>query len=179
MRNDSIHCYKVKMNTFNCLFICLLACFSIASASEIDDDVDNYVIGGRAAAVGQFTSIVSIRSSTNIHFCAGFILSDRWVVSAANCGFLLQAASPYIAVGAHRRTDGQRIRTARVILHPRYNRNTRAFDIALVQTQTRIPLNNRIQPIRWPRSANVPAGQTVRLAGWGMDHVSSNNNVIA
>lgn len=159
------------MGAFNCSVFSLLTFFLLASAFEVDDTTDNYVVGGRATKPGQFPSIVSLRTTQNQHRCGGFILSDRWIASAASCVSFLDRTRFYIIVGSHQRFDGHRILPARVIFHPNYEIPTYKFDIAVIQTQQRIGFNDRVQPIRWPQNANVPIGRTVRLAGWGLNHV--------
>lgn len=160
------------MCAFRCSLLGLLACVLLTSASQIDIADDNYIIGGRAAVPGQFPSIVSLRTITNQHLCAGVIISDRWVASSGSCLFLLRSMRFYIAVGSYRPNDGTRIRPSRIVFHPHFERRRFSFDIAIAQTQQKIVFNNRVQPIRWPTSTSVPNSQSVRVIGWGMDHVS-------
>lgn len=150
----------------------LLACVFVATANE-NVDADNYIIGGRKATPGQFPQLVSMRTIQNEHFCGGFILSDRWVCTAAHCtvGARARPANILVATGAHTRTDGQRYRVARVVNHPRYDRHQRTFDVSIVQTKIRIVLNARVAVIRWPTGPVVHNGQTMLIAGWGITKV--------
>lgn len=148
--------------------------FLLSLAAGTDVAADEYVIGGRTATPGQFPYIVSLRTRVNVHFCGGFILSDRWIGTAASCipNALMRPGLIRIGVGAHTRFDGQIVWSDRVVRHPRFNRRTLDFDIAVIHTRTQIPLNNRARPIRWPTNPNLQNGQSVRLIGWGLDHVS-------
>lgn len=154
----------------------LLVCVLLASAFETEVNGDNYIVGGRPATRHQFPWIVSLRSATNDHFCGGFILSDRWVGSAAHCTFGSRAvpANVIVASAAHTRFDGNRHRVARIVNHPRYNRQHMIFDISIIQTADRIPItpNGPVRTIRFPTGPVVHDGQTVFFAGWGLTGVS-------
>lgn len=164
---------SLQDSTMNYSVVGLLAFVFLASTSPIDDVAENYVIGGRAARTGQFPSIVSIRTNTNLHICAGNIMSDRWVVTSGSCAFFVNNRKDmYINVGTHQRNGGKKIRIARAITHPRYENIAFSYDIAVIQTRERIVFNNNVQPLRWPRSGNLPVGQTGRMVGWGWDRVS-------
>lgn len=155
----------------------LLACVLLASAFDTEVDGDNYVVGGRNATRNQFPWIVSLRRQGNNHFCGAFILSDRWIGTAAHCtqGQLAQPANVVAATGAHTRTDGNVHRLARIFNHPRYNRRTMTFDVSILQTVDRIPVtpNGPVRTIRFPSGPVVHNGQTVFLAGWGATQVSN------
>ena len=40
------------------------------------------IVNGSLAATGQFPYTVSLRSSGNVHFCGGFIVSNRYIGTA-------------------------------------------------------------------------------------------------
>lgn len=154
----------------------ILACVFLASAYETDVAGDNYIVGGRNANRHQFPWIVSLRNRFNEAICGGFILSDHWVGSAAHCTEARYAdpRNVIIASGAHTQTDGNRHQVARIINHPRYNRNFRIFDISILRTVDRIPITPQgsVRPINFPNGPVVPVGATVYLAGWGWTQVS-------
>lgn len=152
---------------------CLLACVLLASASEVDGD--DYIVGGSDAARNRFPWIVSLRTLQNHHFCGAFILSDRWIGSAASCtqGQWGHADRIIAAVGAHRRTDGTRHLIARVQNHPQFNPNTMTYDISILQTVERIAVTAQgpIRTIRFPTGPVIRDGQIVNFAGWGLTRV--------
>lgn len=154
-----------------------LVVFSICvTANEVELDEDNYIVGGKSAASGQFPHLVSLRTLQNQHFCGGFILSDRWIGTTAHCTSVRVArpiTNVYVVTGAHTLTDGVRYRAARRFGHPLYNVRNHRFNIGVIETQNRIIFNSRTRPIQWPTGPAVHNGQTVYLAGWGLAQVSS------
>lgn len=152
-----------------------LACVLLASALAVDVVGDNYIVGGRNANRHQFPWIVSLRNTMNRHHCGGFILSDRWVGSAAHCT-IRRLANPnnlIIASGAHTQTDGRKHRVARIVNHPRYNQEHVTFDFSIIQTVDRIPITPQgpVRAIRFPTGPVVHDGSTVFIAGWGWSRV--------
>lgn len=158
----------------------LLACVLFASAFEKEANGDNYIVGGRAANRNQFPWMASVRTMQNQHFCGGFILSDRWVGSAAHCtqGNLANPHNVLIATGAHTRYDGNRHRVNRIMLHPRFNRQYLTNDVCIIQTADRIPITLRgpIRAIRFPDGPNIQNGSVAFIAGWGITEVSNIDN---
>lgn len=165
-----------NMNGLKIVFS-LLACVLLVSANKIDvdSDSDDYIVNGRVATRNQFPWIVSLRTTQNVHRCGAFILSDRWVGSAAHCTQKQwsQPSSLLAAVGAHSRTDGHRHRLTRIINHPRFSRVTRTFDVCILQTVDRIAItpNGPVRTIRFPTGPVIHDGQTVLMAGWGQTEV--------
>lgn len=166
------------------VLVIVLACGVTALASENDteNDISNYIIGGRTANPGQFPHIVSMRTLQNRHFCGGFILSNRWVATSGRCTsgrYLSNPANILIVTGAHSLTDGKRHRAARIVRHPRFNLARKKFDIAVIQTKETIQFNQRVRAVRLPTGPKLKEGEAVRFAGWGLIRVSnllSNNS---
>jgi hypothetical protein len=128
------------------------------------------IVGGSQASLGQFPYQVSLRSMPNSHFCGGFILSNRWIGSAAHCTVQRRAASTIAVVGSiHRSTGGSTHNIARFVNHPGYQSSTLANDISLLQTTNTITFNNMIAPVGI--SSNFVGGGVNAVAtGWhGID----------
>ncbi|KAK9694685.1 Trypsin [Popillia japonica] len=64
-------------------YVCALPANPLAQAI-IDETADWRVVGGSNAAAGAYPFVVSLRSSSNSHFCGGTILNNRWVLTAAH-----------------------------------------------------------------------------------------------
>lgn len=169
-------CMLCKMNGLK-FVLSLLACVVLASANKTSIDGDNYIINGRPANPNQFPWVVALRSTFNEHFCGGFVLSNRWVGSAATCtqGAHANPQNVIAATGSHTRFDGNRHRVIRIINHPQYNARTRANDISVLQTADQIPINPQgpVRAITFPSSANIPDNAPAYFAGWGVDDVSN------
>lgn len=156
-------------------FFGLLACI-LTLACKADVESDNYIIGGRNAQPGQFPWLVSIRRANNPHFCGGFILSNRWIGTAAHCVYrnLRNPDILIVVTGAHTLNDGSRNRVTRVVVHPRFNLRFLTFDVAVLQTAENIEFSARVRPVNFPtQNPNIREGATVQFAGWGLIRVSS------
>lgn len=90
---------------------------------------DERIVGGSTARPGQFPYMASIRARGRFpngtlsawkYHCGGSIISNRWVVSAAACTYLLGPQAFRIYVGAHHlHNDGRGYLVDRVTIHPR------------------------------------------------------------
>jgi secreted trypsin-like serine protease len=65
----------LKLTVIFCLLVAALA----EKSPLLDSEWEGRIVGGSTAAVGQFPHQVSMRSAAGLHFCGGFIISDRWV----------------------------------------------------------------------------------------------------
>lgn len=97
------------------------------------------IVGGQAAASGQFPYQVSIQTSSNgrtgwSHWCGGAILTQRHVVTAAHCVVPKQAYQLSIWAGTTRlNSGGIRYLTQSWTRHPNYV-ELHTADIAIIRT---------------------------------------------
>lgn len=107
--------------------------------------------------------------------CTASVLAPRWVVTAAHCVIGLQAGRAFVLVGdrdissAAARTIG----VTRILRHPRFSMTTLINDVALLELQE----NADVTPGRLP-NADVVAGETVRLAGFGLTESGTPSDVL-
>lgn len=163
------------------LLVCLPAAFLISANAF---NLQPRIFGGNEASPGQFPYIASLRtfrtwpSGTNEYksFCGGAIISENWIVSAAHCFY---EESSYVknivaVVGAHElNNDGEIYMMHKMLNHPKFSRDSevKAFDVALLQTDTPITFNDKVQPI--PISKQWISGDFEgSFAGWGLSEVS-------
>ncbi|XP_055708193.1 chymotrypsin-1-like [Phlebotomus papatasi] len=161
--------------------ICLVALLCVAGVFsrtvEIDDvqkevpdwsiGWEGFIVGGQNAVAGQFPHMASLRSTANNHFCGGFIISNRWVVSAAHCTINRNPGNTWIVVGALQlSTGGTNVFTSQVVNHPGYQGSTLANDISLLQSRDTITSSNTVSPMA-VGSDFVGAGAQATAAGWG------------
>lgn len=154
----------------------LLVSALLASALATDVAGEDYIIGGRTATRYQFPWIVSLRTRLNLQYCGGFILSDQWVGSSALCASGIRPQGILVVTGAHTRTDGNRHTVSRIVTHPRFNKETRIFDVSVFQTVERMAITAQgpVRAIRFPTGPVIHDGTTVYAAGWGLVQVSNN-----
>jgi len=62
-----------------------LAIPAVSFAAAIPQDQEVQIVGGTAAAAGEFPYIVSVQTSSGSHFCGGTLLNGNTVITAAHC----------------------------------------------------------------------------------------------
>ncbi|KAI4469723.1 polyserase-related [Holotrichia oblita] len=139
---------------------------TIDSDSRIDVTGDWKVVGGSNAATGAYPFIVSLRSSSNSHFCGGSIINNLWVLTAAHCLVGSSASSVNAVVGTNTLlSGGSSIRASRLLVHGNYNPNTIANDVGVIQLAASITYSNSVAQVSL-NTADVGAVSAI-LIGWG------------
>ncbi|XP_059622743.1 trypsin alpha-3-like [Phlebotomus argentipes] len=140
---------------------------------------ENRIVGGSSASSGQFPYQISLRNANNAHFCGGFLINTRFVVSAAHCTRGRSLGNTMIIAGAlNRVTGGFRWNTARINNHPQYNANTLAFDVSVLMSSSTISQTATIRPIGLS-STHLGGGVSAVVTGWGQtSHPGSAANTL-
>jgi secreted trypsin-like serine protease len=137
------------------------------------------IVGGVPAARGAYPFQVALFTTANGKdgmMCGGSLINMKWVLTAAHC--ITKAAendAPYPATmvnafaGGLSFGEGDRVRAARVIVHPRYtSRGVMANDIALIELERPVNESSGAKPITLASGASDnPPGTPVKLLGWG------------
>uniref|UniRef100_A0A8C6PYS0 ST14 transmembrane serine protease matriptase b n=1 Tax=Nothobranchius furzeri TaxID=105023 RepID=A0A8C6PYS0_NOTFU len=136
------------------------------------------IVGGQVSKEGEWPWQVSLHVTGLGHVCGGSVLNNRWLLTAAHCvqdngpDRLSQADQWEAYLGLH--TQGQtnewmvRRKIRQIIAHKDYNPHTFNNDIALMELDAAVTLDQHIYPICLPSSTyDFPAGKEAWITGWG------------
>ncbi|CBX98988.1 hypothetical protein IAQ61_001266 [Plenodomus lingam] len=136
--------------------------------TEFPEESQEDIVGGTAAAAGEFPYIVSLQRSGS-HFCGGSLLNGNTVVTAAHCAVGLSGTAVTVRAGSNSRTSGGvTARSSSIVINPGYSSSTFDGDVAIIKLSTSIPTSNTISYVSLPAAGSDPAaGSVATVAGWG------------
>jgi len=130
--------------------------------------IEQKIVGGIEASIGEFPYIVSLQSSSG-HFCGGSLIRKNWVLTAAHC--VKGGTIAKVVIGLHDRTNlknAEVMKAKKIVAHPKYNSQTMDSDFALVQLDkdsAYMPVALNDVEIEIPEKADGEILATT--AGWG------------
>lgn len=140
-----------------------------------DKDQTPQIVGGTPAKQ-DYPWIVAIhegrikeRNDLNAHFCGGALIDKRWVLTAAHCVNDFRDEDIWVTVGAKTldaSIENERLNVDSIIVHPQYDEQTLANDIALV----RLAMPSSFTPIDVLSQSSaelISVGSRLKVMGWG------------
>ncbi|XP_050959723.1 granzyme G-like [Labeo rohita] len=126
------------------------------------------IVNGKEAKPHSRPYMVSIQEK-NKHICGGFIISDRFVMTAAHCRNKVLT----VVLGAHnlqnKKENPVRIKVESYYSHPQYTSEFFHNDILLLRLEKNAQLNNKIKLISIPaKEGDIEADSVCSIAGWGL-----------
>ncbi|MGE0634086.1 MAG: serine protease [Pseudobdellovibrionaceae bacterium] len=137
------------------------------AATSYASPIEQKIVGGVEASIGEFPFIVSLQSSS--HFCGGSLIRKNWVLTAAHC--VRSGRVQKILIGLHdqKQAHNAEVKTPkRIVAHPQYSNSTLDFDYALIELDSDsnyAPVAVNETEIAIPSSADGAIMSTT--AGWG------------
>lgn len=136
------------------------------------------IINGEEAKVGEAPFIVSLQTLQGSHFCAGSVIAEDFLLTAAHC----MIYSTFLVVGGVRdRTDQSSAQVKKVtsasqyVVHEQYGGSVGPYDIALIHLEDPFDLNAVARDGSYPVAAidlpskNYQGNGNGTLFGWGLD----------
>ncbi|XP_052835982.1 LOW QUALITY PROTEIN: anionic trypsin [Drosophila gunungcola] len=122
--------------------------------------------------------VVSIQMMTPdqglVHYCAGTVINEHWILTAAHCLSSPQAVeNSVIVAGSHdihdQKGEASNIQMRHIdyyVRHELYLGGVNPYDIALIYTKTPLVFDSYVQPATLPEQDARPDGYGT-LYGWG------------
>ncbi|XP_044756225.1 trypsin-7-like [Coccinella septempunctata] len=150
----------------------LLSCFYIfrvlSESSGLSSNRFRRITGGHLYEIQDIPFLVSLRYK-NVYYCAGSILSDQFILTAATCERPVVEEIKVRVGSSYYNQKGRTIRAGQFISHPDYNNVTFEKDVAIIVLQQPLNFTKNAQSVTLPTAEEkLPEpGQFVRIAGWG------------
>ncbi|KAJ3656359.1 hypothetical protein Zmor_015442 [Zophobas morio] len=140
------------------------------------------IVGGSDARAGQFpyAAAIYITKPDSTTFCGGVLLSNLWVLTAANC--IQGATMTRVQLGSTQLSgiDPNRLVVAsdNLVFHPLFDPETLDYNLGLIMFRMAIILDDYIKPTSFFPITDLPGSAPVTALGWGQinDEVAGVHN---
>ncbi|EFN75264.1 Trypsin-1 [Harpegnathos saltator] len=131
------------------------------------------VVGGKEAEKHAYPHLVSLQYGliSVKHFCAGTILNQRWIITAAHCVQAVPSLGKFVvkagkhSIGSTESTE-QTVNVAASFVHENYPGGVAPYDIALLKLEKDLKFTNEVKTIKIAAKDSKPTGNAI-LSGWG------------
>jgi secreted trypsin-like serine protease len=101
----------------------------VSAIIEGSVDREGRIVGGAGVTLGQVPTMASLRSLNNFHFCGGTVLSNRWILTSAQCVAGKNNDAVNVVVGTVTlNAGGVTHRSFNITRHPSFNAMTQSAE---------------------------------------------------
>ncbi|XP_043079464.1 complement factor D-like [Puntigrus tetrazona] len=148
-------------------FISLLLLISLLPNLTFTVHVKGGIVNGTEVKPHSRPFMVSLQKNWR-HVCGGFLISDRFVMTAAHCW---KNENLTAVVGAHDLRQNEvlvRIGVKSYHVHPEFNKHTLQNDIMILRLEKEVEQNKNVMKISISKNKReMEAGSVCSVAGWG------------
>ncbi|XP_070185418.1 tryptase gamma-like [Littorina saxatilis] len=133
------------------------------------------VVGGDEVKPGTWPWLVSMHGGIDrTFFCGASVISADWILTAGHCvGGATHKTDDWTFIAGHTRrpaysTHRQIRKAKKLFLHPEFNPTTVNNDIAIIQLDKPLVLDDYLRPVCLPKPGQeIDIGTRCYVAGWG------------
>ncbi|RXN24213.1 granzyme B(G,H)-like protein [Labeo rohita] len=127
------------------------------------------IVNGKEAKPHSRPYMVSVQVKEQ-HICGGFLISDRFIMTAAHCRKKAQGLT--VVLGAHnlqnKNENSVRIKVESSHPHPQYTIESYYYDILLLKLEKKLTQNEKVNWISIPvKEEETEVDSVCSVAGWG------------
>ncbi|KAL0151348.1 hypothetical protein M9458_053342 [Cirrhinus mrigala] len=149
--------------------ISLLLLASLLSQLTFTAHVNVGIVDGTEAKPHSRPYMVSLQKDNRQHKCGGFLISDRFVMTAAHCKKKHETLTAVIGVHDLTKYEGfVSIGVKSYHKHPDFKRRTMQNDIMLLRLEKEVKQNETVKIISIPtQEGDIKPDSVCSVAGWG------------
>ncbi|KAF7391973.1 hypothetical protein HZH68_011516 [Vespula germanica] len=125
-------------------------------------------VGSTVASINDYPYQLSIYFGRN-YVCGASIIAPRWAITAANCLNFKTPEMVNLRAGSNDTQSGGRVyKVSKFVIHPKYNRSSSEYDVALLNLTTPFVYGKAVRSIPIIQAyKNVAVGSPAVITGWG------------